>query len=372
MGELTVEPDVAVEPVRPARRHRRRARTAVVAGATVVAVAGVTAAAIGFGGAEAGSTPRSTLPPATAKVTRITLTETEDVDGTLAYGATTTVNGHGNGTVTWLPTAGSTVDRGETLYTVDNKSVILLYGSLPLYRALSPGTEGSDVKQFEQNLEALGYKGFTVDEKYSSATATAVREWQDDLGLTRTGVVEPGQVVYAPVAIRVSEQKAQVGDAAGGPILTYTGTTREVTVALDVSKQSLVKTGTAVTIQLPGGKAVSGTVSSVGSVATTTPAEDGRTSSTTIDVTVTVADQSSLGTLDKAPVEVRVVASQRKDVLTVPVSALLALAEGGYGVQVVDGGSTKIVSVKTGLFAGGRVEVTGDGITTDTVVGVPK
>jgi peptidoglycan hydrolase-like protein with peptidoglycan-binding domain len=343
-----------------------------VAGATAVAVAGVTAAAIGFGGAEAGSTPRSTLPPATAKVTRTTLTDTQDVDGTLAYGATTTVNARGSGTVTWLAAEGSTVDRGKTLYTVDNKPVVLLFGGLPLYRRLSPGTEGPDVTQFEQNLAALGYKGFTVDDTYSSATASAVKEWQDDLGLTKTGTVEPGQVVYAPAAVRITDLKAQVGDPASGQLLTYSGTTREVTVALDVSKQTLVRPGTAVTVTLPSGAAVSGTVTSVGSVATTTPAEDGRTSTTTIDVAVSIADQSKLGTLDQAPVRVTLVASQRKDVLTVPVNALLALAEGGYGVQVVEGGSTRIVAVRTGLFAGGRVEITGDGLAEGTVVGVPR
>jgi hypothetical protein len=68
---------------------------------------------------------------------------------------------------------------------------------------------------------------------------------------------------------------------------------------------------------------------------------------------------------------VAVVADQRKDVLTVPVAALLALAEGGYGVQVVEGSTTRIVAVQAGMFADGRVEISGTGIDAGTVVGMP-
>jgi multidrug efflux system membrane fusion protein len=66
------------------------------------------------------------------------------------------------------------------------------------------------------------------------------------------------------------------------------------------------------------------------------------------------------------------VAGEREDVLTVPVAALLALREGGYGVEVVEGTSTRIVAVDTGLFAGGRVEVTGEGLTEGMTVGMPS
>ena len=55
---------------------------------------------------------------------------------------------------------------------------------------------------------------------------------------------------------------------------------------------------------------------------------------------------------------VSVVRERREDVLAVPVSALLALAEGGYAVEVVDGpGRTHLVGVETGLFEDGFVEV---------------
>ena len=70
-------------------------------------------------------------------------------------------------------------------------------------------------------------------------------------------------------------------------------------------------------------------------------------------------------------VDVGFTASERKDVLTVPVAALLALAEGGYGVRSSTAATTRIVAVETGLFADGRVEVTGDGLAEGMTVGVP-
>ena len=60
------------------------------------------------------------------------------------------------------------------------------------------------------------------------------------------------------------------------------------------------------------------------------------------------------------------------DVLTVPVAALVALAEGGYGLQVVDGATSRFVAVETGLFASGRVEVSGAGVAEGATVGMPS
>ncbi len=69
--------------------------------------------------------------------------------------------------------------------------------------------------------------------------------------------------------------------------------------------------------------------------------------------------------------DVDFVSQERKGVLAVPVAALLALPRGGYGVQIVQGGTTRIVAVKTGMFAAGRVEISGDGIAQGVTVGVP-
>ncbi len=63
----------------------------------------------------------------------------------------------------------------------------------------------------------------------------------------------------------------------------------------------------------------------------------------------------------------------REDVLSVPLGALLALSPQQYGVEVVqDDGTTRKVPVTTGLFAAGRVEVSGEGLTAGQSVVVPQ
>jgi peptidoglycan hydrolase-like protein with peptidoglycan-binding domain len=346
-----------------------RLRTAAVAGSTVVAAAAVAVASVGFGGNGASPSTDGTDPTlATSPVTRTTLTQTQQVNGTLGYGTQVRVNG-GGGTVTWLPALGAVVRRGQQLYQVNNLPVSLFYGTRPFYRSLRSGDSGVDVKEVEQNLAALGYTGFTVDTDYTASTAAAVREWQDDHSYTETGVFDPATVALAPNAVRVASLAVQPGDPAGGQVLTYSGTTRVVQVPLDVALQGMAKKGSAATVTLPDGKTVAGTIATVGSVAT---AGHDQNDPATIEVTVTVADQAKLGSLDQAPVTVTLVAATVRNVLTVPVAALVALADGGTGVQVVTGSTGHFVTVQLGMFANGRVQVTGDGIAEGTLVGVPS
>jgi membrane fusion protein, multidrug efflux system len=356
------------------------------------AVAGF-ALARGSGGSASAVNPG--LPPATAEVTRTTLVETTTVPGTLGYGDPVPVSTPEKGTITWIAPAGSAVKQGEPLFKVDERPVVALYGSLPLYRTLQDGTKGADVLQLERNLAELGYTGLTVDDTYTLATADAVFTWQARLGLPVTGTVEPGQVVFTRGAVRIAADTARVGDSVGGetggggaPVLSYTDTSRRVAVQLGIAGWALAVRGRTVTVTIPGRGTVQGKIAQVGTVATalgTSP--DGTTtnggtspgagpspaaSDARIEVTVTIADQRALGPLDAAPVDVDFVSDQREDVLAVPVAALLALPEGGFGVQVVAGDATRIVPVTTGMFAAGMVEITGKGIAEGVRVGVPK
>ncbi|WP_436772657.1 peptidoglycan-binding protein [Yinghuangia sp. YIM S09857] len=373
----------------PRRRRRRRTGRVVGAAVAVVAVAAGTATGLGFrpefGGGEPsgdGGGGNRGLPPTTAPVTRQTLVDTETETGELGHGDQTAVSGRLTGTVTGLPAAGSAVERGKPLYHLDNTPVVLLYGALPAYRALAVDAEGADVRQLEENLWALGHRGFTIDDEYTSATATAVRKWQKSLGLEQTGALELGRVVYAAGPVRVDTLKAAVGDAVqpGGAVLTHTGLTRVVVVDLDVAQQRLATIGAPVTVKLPDGRTVDGKVARTLTVIDAgDDGDDGGggggdgsgDAKTKIRVTVDVEDQRSLDGLDQAAVSVVFTASRREGVLTVPVAALLALAEGGYGVQLVEGAATRIVAVETGMFANGRVEVSGSGIAEGAVVGMP-
>jgi hypothetical protein len=464
------------------RVPNRRRRRALLIGAGAVAVAVVvTVGALGLGGGgDDGDGAAPGRSSQVVEVTRATLTDRTEIDGRLGHGPQVPFPVKADGTITWLPAAGTTVRRGQQVLRVDDRPVVLLYGSLPMYRELgvrqptarteerteegasassgssgssdggagagagqaggaakntgtagATGTAGStgtapsrtapaatfrplhgmDVKQFESNLSALGYSGFTVDESYTELTAAAVKRWQKDLGVPQTGRVGAGDVVYASGPVRISGTSARVGDAASGSPVSYTSTSRMVTVGVPASDTDWARRGSEVSVRLPDGHDVTGTVASLGSTASAPSggadgggdggaegtggggdggddgggSGDGGGRAATVSVVITFDDQDALGRLQSGPVTVRHTEKQRKNVLTVPVAALTALAEGGYGLELADDGAGKgtegkkgdsvsgrFVPVRTGLFAGGRVEVSGPAVREGMKVRIPK
>ncbi|MEJ3749639.1 peptidoglycan-binding domain-containing protein [Actinomycetes bacterium KLBMP 9797] len=352
---------------------------AIVVGAVVlaaVAVAGAATLGLRLRGGDEPAAGR-TAPAATTPVTRQTLVEAVTAQGELGYGPTTPLAATAPGTVTWLPEPGATVGRGDILLRADELPVLLLYGALPMYRPLAETAKGRDVEQFEDNLAALGYEGFTVDEEFSVATTAAVKRWQKDLELPETGTVEKERLVYAPGAVRIAERLVRIGASATGDVLSYTGATRGVTVSTQAAEAGWAAKGVKVTVTLPDGKTVAGEVSGVveagaGAAREGAAAAAPADRAPTVDIAVTVKDQKALGKLDRGGVSVRYIAKERKDVLTVPVTALLALAEGGYGVEVVLPDGPRVIAVEVGLFAEGRVEVSGAELAEGVQVGVPE
>jgi hypothetical protein len=284
----------------------------------------------------------------------------------------------GSGTVTALPRPGSVVRRGGTLYRVDGEPVVLMYGATPAYRDLQRGVEdGRDVRQLERNLAALGFEPGTVDTEFTSTTAAAVTDWQEAAGLPETGTVELGRVVFLPGARRIGEHRTSVGSvlSAGSEVLDTSSTRRAVTIELDAALQSLAREGDRVQVTLPDQTTVRGRIADVGRVAREKEGSDadegapGAEQELVIDVTVRLRSARGLGRLDEAPVSVGLAQESRKNVLAVPVEALVARRGGGYGVELA--GDRRVVPVETGLFAGGYVEVKGSGIREGALVMMP-
>lgn len=307
-------------------------------------------------------------PPATATVTRQNISASTPVSATLGYSSAYTVTGKISGTLTRLPSGGQVIRQGDVLYQYDNGSpVVLLYGSIPDWRALSVGLTGQDVRQLNHDLVALGY-AHRADivaqgwDYYSWETALGVQRLESHAGVTYpSGSLSLGQLVFEPEALRVSQVTGSLGSPATGPVLTATSTRQVVTVALDAAQQSAVKTGDRVTVTLPDGTTTPGRVSAVGRVATTSAGANG-TGSTTIPVQVTLTDPRAAGTLDQAPVTVNITTATAGNVLTVPVGALVAQSSGGYVVEVVGTGNVRRwVPVTPGTFddSNGQVQVTG-------------
>ncbi len=336
----------------------RRTTQVVVAGAAVAVGLVAAGVVVASGGSADESAPVATTQ--TATVERRTLTAAETRDGTVGFADESTLQTQRQGVLTALAAAGATKRRGDVLFRVNQEPTVLLYGAIPAYRPMAEGTSGRDVKQLERNLKALGYKGFTVNRSFTSDTAEAVQDWQDDLGVAQTGQVALADVNFQPTAVRMGAAAADIGQTLqpGAAIADISSAAEAVTVSLEESDQELAVVGDRVALDT-GTQKVSGRVTAVDAIATA--AQDG-TTTTTFEVTVAPIGARAPAVIRRLPegasVDVDFAADTVKDAVAVPVKALLALSEGGAGVEVVGPGGNSVVAVTTGTFADGWVEIT--------------
>ncbi len=276
------------------------------------------------------------------------------------------------GTVTRLVEEGTTIDQGDLLLAVDDEPVVMLVGVIPAYRLMEIGDEGADVLQLQMALAALGFgsgSDFSVDGTFSDTTATAVAAWQQSIGARPDGIVNLGDVVFLAEPIRVGSTLIAVGDELrdGIPILSASSNATNVSVDLSTDDQDLVEVGDAVIVILPDDSREPGVISEIGTVV-----QVNQQGATFFEMSVTLNDPQAAPDLDEAPVDVEIVSDRADGVLAVPVTALLALSEGGYAVEVVaQDGITVLVAVDPGLFADGFVEVASDTLAEGMEVVVP-
>jgi hypothetical protein len=373
--------------MRAFKARRARAAATVVAAAGAIGGAAVLIARSGSDDTAPAAAAASTS-TATTVITRRDLVEIDTEDGTLGYTDTRGVANRLPGTVTWLPAAGRVVRPDRALYKIDDSQVILMDGRVAAYRALGPSSpDGRDVRQLERSLRDAGYdpdREMTIDRSWDAGTTAAVKRWQEAHALEQTGSVELGRVAFLPGKRRVATTSATVGGSSGageqsgaaatsaGPaasgetVLTTTSTRRQVTVALDATKSTVAKTGARVTVVLPSGEKVGGRISSVAKVAVAAPSNDqsaGSSADTKATIDVNIRLFSGATALDQAPVTVRFEQSRRRNVLAIPVTALIAQPGGKFAVQLVQANSSRrVVTVRPGLYTSGYVEIAGAGL----------
>jgi hypothetical protein len=228
-------------------------------------------------------------------------------------------------TFTMLPAVGQVIAQGQTLFAISGRPVVLRYGS------------------------------------------PATRE------------LPLGAVVFERGPVRVTSVTPELGaSVTPGPVLSVTSTRPQVKIALSAAEQSSVKVGDRVSITLPNQQTTPGVISSVGTVAKSPASkgggESGEEGGPTIEVDVAPSEPRAIGHLDEAPVSVSITTSSVADALAVPVDALLALAGGGYALEVVEGTVHHLEAVTLGLFddSEGLVQVSGKEVSAGQRVVVPS
>lgn len=315
---------------------------------------------------------------AAASVVRTDLRRVEAFPAVLRYTAPRTIMTGMGGTVTWMPEEGAELGRGDAIFEVDGQPVFLFYGERPMWRPLALGADGSvmsgpDVEQLEANLAALGYASSDSsppDRIFDRGAARLVREWRAEAGLEACGCVEQGRIVYAEDRIRVDRRLVEPGAVAapGDPVIAASGTGQEVYLELPADRRRSIEEGQAVTVELPDGAGAGGSVLSIGAVRF--DPEDRRRGGFA-EVSILLDDPRRGEEFGGHSVEVEITTDEAAGVLAVPIKALLALAEGGYAVEVQRGGESVLTAVETGLYAGGLVEVEGD-LAAGDLVAAPK
>jgi hypothetical protein len=352
--------------------------------AWVLAGGAVLLAATATGGAAATSSAKQATPATqesaanTATVERGPLATMVSLFGTLTYrarsdGSPYAVVNQARGTYTELPVDGDKVDCGDVLYRVHDNPVLLLCGTLPAYRGLRSGDVGNDVRQLNRSLHELGVDaavGVVIDpndDGFTWMTRKALEKLQHDKGFDATGRLAIGDVVFLPESVRIAKVTGALGALArpGAQVMQATSDTLEVQVSLDPSQQGVVKEGDRAQITLPGNRWVAGKVDRLGRVAQVPAGQDGAQANpgdATIPAYISLDDPATVRGLDRAPVQVDITTTGVDNALSVPVTALVGKAGGGFAVEVVRaGGRRELVAVKLGLFdaTGGRVQVEG-------------
>ncbi len=297
----------------------------------------------------------------TSSVEVKTLSRKQEFNADLGFGKTRDLFALGEGTLTWVPDLGEEIKPGEVIWEIDRQPVIYMPGDLPMYRDLYKGVKkGDDILQLEEFLiaEGFGPDGWEADDSFNARTRAAVKAFQKARGMTEDGLLGPANIVVGSEPLRV-ETRANIGDlTSNGAVLSATDADAIVTLTSSSRQLSNFQQNPDVLIVLGDGTELPATLDEVKS----TPADE--TGAFGYEIRYLVNATIS----EAQPVKVKLIQVLAADALTVPVDALIALAEGGYAVEVKTGGGNALRGVEIIDFDDTTVAITGDVVEGDEVV----
>ena len=403
----------ARRPESGARLGRSRLGRLALAACLVLIGAGV--ATLVVHGSGSGVVAAKAVPLGTATVHRGDLIEVQRYRGELSFPPRAGVTLSGPGTVTSLPHVGQILSDGASVAGVDDRPIGVLFGRTPLYRRLgaadSTGAQlavsvaqanllgaeaslsqagrrsgaaassssraastaqaevgvdeararlrgaqqalqsaltpqrGPDVALIAANMTALGYYRGAVD-GWNLELEDAVKQWQERIGATPSGDIDPDDVLVVAGAARVSAVRGELGGAPAAVTISLSSLSRVATFRLRSGVPGTLVPGRRVKLSA-GGDTVAGRVASV------------KASHRSTTVQVAFDQSSALARVVSTRVTMSVTTADLGNVLTVPTQALLALASGGYALQLAGG---RLLAVRTGIVQGGDIEVSGAGV----------
>ena len=202
-----------------------------------------------------------------------------------------------------------------------------------------------------------------------AAELSKAKEELEQLRLSsRSETFSPTNAYASKTPIILGSYINETGSAVvlNSPLYNISSIGIEVVFQVDATDQETVSLGDSVEIELPTDERVPTVITFIDQVVTQTQAGD------FIEVTLDVINPESIEVYDQAPVKVFVTTEVSENVLYVPVNALIALAEGGYAVEIFNGDEegevfdgdsgtdTTYVAVEIGVFTDGFVEIIGN------------
>jgi membrane fusion protein, multidrug efflux system len=337
-------------------QRTRHVRSVTALGAAAIAVAAIAAATfLVANDNDAGAADDAAADYSTVEVQQRDLAVDHEAVGSIEPANALDIGSPTSGTVLSTLLPGATVVAGSIIATVDDHAVVAIDGELPMWRDLTVGDEGPDVAQLEAALVGFGLDpdgDVTVDDEFTEATASMVRDWQASLGVDESGVVRASTVVALPEPMRVATVVAATGTqvAEGDPIVALATHDQVVEALVPIADATTLSVDDAVVLRLPDRTELDGTVRAVTL----------GTDATIRSVVIGFDDPDLVPSLDGVTIDLAWTDVIVVDVPTLPADVFRRLDSGIYVVDLLDDdGTISTVQVEPGTVVGGLVEVSG-------------